>query len=292
MWQARQLAEALEKQGIATSLIPVKSPADLDLQTPLHEFGETGIFTKMLDVALYEDHIDLAVHSLKDYPTTIPEDLVLAAVLPRGAYRDVLIPRASVDFLADSSSQATVATGSIRRIAQWKYHFPRHEIAPLRGNVQTRLRKLQNSSWQGAIFAQAGLARVDLLPDDYISLDWMLPAPAQGTVGVTCRQQDEKVVEQLKQINDSLTSTRVQAERSFLNEVEGGCSAPVGALALVEDGNIYLEAAVFELDGSVQYACREASTLDRAEELGRSMARQVLADGADKVMEKLRNGNQ
>lgn len=291
MWQAQRVTEALEQQGIATTLVPVKSPADLDLQTPLHEFGETGIFTKMLDVALLEDHIDIAVHSLKDYPTTIPEELALPAVLPRGPHQDVLIPQASVDFLEDSSSQATVATGSIRRIAQWKYHFPGHKIAPLRGNVQTRLRKLHSSTWQGAIFAEAGLARVQLLPDNHVPLDWMLPAPAQGTVGITCRRQNEQIVEQLQQINHSLSSTQVLAERSFLNEVEGGCSAPVGALAQVEKGNIFLEAAVFELDGSFKYGCRESSTLDRAEELGRAMAQQVLAEGAHKVMEKLRNGN-
>ena len=292
MWQAQRVVENLENAGVATTLVPVKSAADLDLQTPLHAFGEVGIFTKMLDVALYEDQIDLAVHSLKDYPTTIPEDLILPAVLPRGAHQDVLIPRESTAFMDDARGEATVATGSIRRIAQWKYHFPRHSMAPLRGNVQTRLRKLEESSWQGAIFAQAGLARVNLLPRNYVALDWMLPAPAQGTVGIICRRGDQKIVKQLQAINDPATSTRIQAERAFLNEVEGGCSAPVGAFAEIRSGNISLEAAVFELDGSKRYFRQVSAPVEQAEKLGRETARQALAAGADRVMEKLRHGNQ
>lgn len=291
MWQARQVAAALEPHQAPVKLVPVKSPADLDLKTPLHQFGETGIFTKMLDVALWEDQIDLAVHSLKDYPTTLPEGLVLSAVLPRGPHRDVLIPGAAFpsDFWQNPPQQATVATGSIRRIAQWKHRFPGHQTAPLRGNVQTRLRKLAESTWQGAIFAEAGLHRVDLLPPNHQVLDWMIPAPAQGVVGIINRHKDEALTKLLRQISHTETLLRSQAERTFLNQVEGGCSAPVGALATLHGEKLYLEAAVFDLDGSQCFYAQGESHLEQAPELGRELARKVLAQGAAAIMEKLKN---
>jgi len=291
MWQARQVAAALKKNQWPVELVPIKSPADLDLKTPLHQFGETGIFTKMLDVALWEDQIDLAVHSLKDYPTTLPEDLQLSAVLPRGPYRDVLIPGKAFtpDFWQNPPRQATVATGSIRRIAQWKHRFPRHQTAPLRGNVQTRLRKLEASSWHGAIFAQAGLKRVELLPDNHQILDWMIPAPAQGVVGIVNRRQDTTLSEALAAIDHQETAFRSQAERTFLNRVEGGCSAPVGALALRRKKKLYLEAAVFDLDGSKRFYAQGEAPLEKAKNLGEDLAQQVLDQGAWAVMEKIKN---
>lgn len=291
MWQARQVAAALAQNQWPVELVPVKSPADLDLKTPLHQFGETGIFTKMLDVALWEDQIDLAVHSLKDYPTTLPEELQLSAVLPRGPYRDVLIPGKAFtpDFWQNPPREATVATGSIRRIAQWKHRFPSHQMAPLRGNVQTRLRKLKESSWHGAVFAQAGLQRVALLPDSHQILDWMIPAPAQGVVGIVNRRQDKALSEALAAIDHRETGLRSQAERTFLNRVEGGCSAPVGALAVRQGKKLYLEAAVFDLDGSKRFNAQGEAPLEDAVSLGENLARQVLEQGAWAVMEKIKN---
>ena len=289
LWQALQVQKKLENLGLATQLVPVKSPGDLDLSTPLHQFGTTGIFTKMLDVALEKHQVDLAVHSLKDYPTNIPQGLHLAAVLPRGAYRDVLIPKSDAAFLEEDGAEAMIATGSIRRIAQWKNRYPNHKTTNLRGNVQTRLRKLDESNWQGAIFAKAGLERIGLLPENYVELDWMIPAPAQGIVGITCRATDQEMVHNLAQINDATAFLQAKIERDFLNEVEGGCSAPVGALTQLSKNNILLKAGVFALDGSSAVISEKEATIKEAQNLGRITAREVLKNGGAKIMESIAN---
>jgi hydroxymethylbilane synthase len=290
LWQANQVEQSLHNLGVSTCLVPIKSPGDLDLDTPLHQFGTTGIFTKILDVALEENRIDIAVHSLKDYPTQLPPGLCLPAVLKRGAYRDVLIPKGDTQFLQEKNTEAVIATGSIRRIAQWKKHYPKHKTPNLRGNVQTRLNKLAKNPWQGAIFAKAGLERINLLPANYLELDWMIPAPAQGVVGIGCRETDADIIAVLKQINHQATYLRAKIERDFLNEVEGGCSAPVGALTQIKDNNILIEAGVFALDGSDAVICKKSAPLEEAEQLGRLAAREVLNNGGAHIMESIAHG--
>lgn len=289
MWQAYQVEYQLKSLGCKTEIVAVKSPGDLDLQTPLHQFGTTGIFTKVLDVALQENRIDLAVHSLKDYPTETPEGLALPAVLKRGPHQDILVHKGDTSFLEEPESEATIATGSIRRIAQWKYRYPRHQSTALRGNVQTRLRKLQENNWQGAIFAKAGLERIDLLPANHLVLHWMIPAPAQGIIGLGCRDSDLKLKDLLKRVNHPETFLCAKIERGFLNKVEGGCSAPVGAYAFLKGKNIHFHGAVFELDGSAKFENKQVVDLAQAESVAETAAKQVLAEGAQKIMEKLRN---
>lgn len=288
LWQAYQVRDALQAQGQKCELVPVKSPGDIDLSTPLHLFGTTGIFTKILDEALYADKIDIAVHSLKDYPTTSPEGLEIAAVLERGPYHDILVHKGDLSFMSEEA-RATIATGSIRRIAQWKSRFPKHETTNLRGNVQTRLRKLEESNWQGAIFAKAGLQRVDLLPENHIVLDWMIPAPAQGIVGIGCRRADTDIAELLKKINHRETYLRAAIERDFLRSVEGGCSAPVGALALKDGDNIFLKAGVFELDGSKKVVVERSLEVSKADDLGKMAAQEALTNGGAEIMQKIKN---
>lgn len=290
LWQAKQVQQKLLKLGHRSSLVPIKSPGDIDLVTPLHQFGTTGVFTKILDVALLENQIDLAVHSLKDYPTNLPEGITIPAVLERGAYADILVPKTNGDFLKQKEGNATIATGSIRRIAQWKNRYPNHNSTNLRGNVQTRLNKLEQSNWQGAIFAKAGLERIGILPPNYINLSWMIPAPAQGIVGITCLSADDKLNELLGQINHPLTYFRAKIERDFLNEVEGGCSAPVGALTTVKDRNILLKAGVFALDGSQKIVLEKTAPLEKAQELGRKTATEVLKNGGQQIMDSIANG--
>jgi hydroxymethylbilane synthase len=290
LWQANAVRKKLEILGQSCVLVPVKSPGDLDLTTPLHQFGSTGIFTKVLDLALEENQIDIAVHSLKDYPTQIPQGLVLPAVLERGAYHDVLIPKNNGDFLENLAGEAIIATGSIRRIAQWKSRYPKHQSTNLRGNVQTRLRKLDESNWQGAIFAKAGLERIGLLPTKAIELDWMIPAPAQGTVGIACRANDSVIIKLLEKINDPLTFLRAKIEREFLNKVEGGCSAPVGALTLVQNDNIMLTAGVFALNGSTKVVATKKAPIAQAENLGLQAAEWVLKNGGTPIMQSINNG--
>lgn len=289
LWQARAFAQKLKEYGLPHRLVKVKAQGDKDLSTPLHQFGSTGIFTKILDEALYRDEIDLAVHSLKDYPTQAPPGISMVAVLERGAHQDILVYRKEDDFLAKANSEATVATGSIRRVAQWKARYPQHRMVGLRGNVQTRLQRLAESDWQGAIFALAGLQRVNLLPARHRVLHWMLPAPAQGAVGIACKSDDHFVRGILEKLNHRPSWQCVQAERQFLRSVEGGCSAPVGALARIENDKLFLQTGVFSLEGDKQVLVEKRIPLSGADEVGQLAGEEALASGAREIMRELRN---
>lgn len=264
----------------------VKSPADIDLITPLHQFGGVGIFTKILDDALFKNEIDIAVHSLKDYPTQSPEGLTIAAVLERGPSQDILVHKGDLSFL-NNEKEGLIATGSIRRIAQWKSKFPKHKTTNLRGNVQTRLQKLADNNWNGAIFAKAGLERIDLLPEHFEVLDWMIPAPAQGTIGIGCRNADQEIVDVLKTINHRETEIRATVERQFLRTVEGGCSAPVGAFSTIEGDKIHLTAGVFELDGSNKVVVNKTFKMEDYRNAGQLAAIEVLANGGKEIMQNI-----
>lgn len=287
VWQAKKVATALEAQGHKTQLIEVKSKGDLDLNTPLNQFGSTGIFTKILDDALYAGKVDLAVHSLKDYPTNAPKGIIMAALMERGPVEDILVHKGELQFLEQKNGQ--VATGSIRRIAQWKRRYPSHENPNLRGNVQTRLQKLATNDWHGAIFAKAGLERLGILPEHYSILDWMIPAPAQGIMGITCLSEDLDVLEILASINHTETALRAKVERDFLNRVEGGCSAPVGAYAEIQNNELSLKTGVFSLDGKKAVLLENTVPLNEAETLGIKMADQALAQGAAAILENIKD---
>ncbi len=204
VWQATRVQELLAHFHFASELVYIKSEGDIDLQTPLYEMGVQGIFTRSLDIALLSGKIDIAVHSMKDVPTRLPDGIVQAAVLQRASFKDILvykrdsIPGFDWNFFRAADQENiqtqlpsfTIATSSIRRRAQWLHRFPGHQLENLRGNVNTRLRKLAEHSWNGAVFAAAGLERIGLRPDDSVELDWMLPAPAQGAIMVVCREGD------------------------------------------------------------------------------------------------------
>ena len=179
LWQAHTLQDLLNAKGYATELVPIKSDGDLDLVQPLYEMGTVGIFTKTLDAALLNNRIDIAIHSMKDVPTQLPEGIQQAAVLERGPVLDVLVKKANA---VAFENPATIATGSLRRKAQWLAQYPNHNIVPLRGNIQTRLTKLKDGTWDGAIFAEAALVRLDTKTERVEILDWMIPAPAQGAL--------------------------------------------------------------------------------------------------------------
>ena len=198
LWQANTVARQLEKLGHSTKIIKIDSIGDQVLDKPLYELGVTGVFTKSLDIALINGDIDIAVHSLKDVPTKLPEGVIQAAVLKRGNYNDVLILKKDENFFENEI--ATIATGSLRRKAQWLHRYPKHNITGLRGNVNTRLQKLKDNPWDGAIFALAGLSRIKLLPnkDRHIKLDWMLPAPAQGAIMIAALKKNNNAVDACK----------------------------------------------------------------------------------------------
>ena len=174
VWQAKQVQALLQKKNISSSIIKIKSSGDKDLSKPVYELGITGVFTKELDIALLNNEIDIAVHSLKDVPTILPLGVRQGAVLQRGSELDIVIHNKPLN-----SKENTIATGSLRRKAQWLNKFKTDNIVEIRGNVQTRLRKLNENNWNGTIMAKAGLERLKILPDDYQELDWMIPAPAQ-----------------------------------------------------------------------------------------------------------------
>jgi hydroxymethylbilane synthase len=227
----------------------------------------------------------LAVHSMKDVPTALPSGLTVAAVLPRANPMDILIHK-GLDFL---QTAGVVATGSLRRRAQWLARYPDHRTENLRGNVNTRLKKLEESDWNGAIFAAAGLERLKLVPETYIPLPWMIPAPAQGAMVVVVREADVQTLDAVRALNDSETANCVSAERSFLRTLEGGCTAPIGALAKVENGTIVFKGGLFALDGSQSFLVEKTcSTSDDPWAFGALCAEEVLGSGGADLMAQIR----
>lgn len=284
--QAHKVAGALNKLGYQIEIVPITSAGDVKLNLPLYEMGITGIFTKNLDIALLQNRIDLAVHSLKDVPTRLPKGLCLAGVLERADFADVLLYKNGQDFNRDTS--ATIATGSLRRKAQWLYRFPNHQVVNLRGNVNTRLQKLSDNAWQGAIFAKAGLERIDLLPDAYEILDWMLPAPAQGVIAIATREDDAQALSAIQQINHPDSFVAAHIERDFLNTLEGGCTAPIGALAVLQDEKITFKGALFEVDGSAQAAHQQTFPSSQWQTAGKDAALSIKKNGGDKILENIK----
>lgn len=285
LWQAKTVQLQLEQLGYATELIPIKSEGDLNLTQPLYEMGITGIFTKALDVAMLTRKIDIAVHSMKDVPTLLPQGIVECAVLERASAKDVLIHK-GLDFL--DTHQGLIATGSLRRKAQWLHRYPTHQITDLRGNVQTRLQKLASHDWNGAIFAQAGLHRLDIHPEHITPLDWMLPAPAQGAMLVVALQEDSFCQAALAPLNHSPTAICVGVEREFLRTLEGGCSAPIGAFAEMVDDQIHFQGALFSLDGKQKMAIEKTIALEHHHGLGKRCAEEVLQHGGSELMEVIK----
>ncbi|MDZ7658196.1 hydroxymethylbilane synthase [Fodinibius sp.] len=245
-WQAEKVARELQKLGHDTELIFVKSEGDLDLTTPLTEMGGKGVFTKALDDAQLNDEIDIAVHSFKDLPTENPLPLKVAAIMERADARDSLVAPDGTDFLEDPDYKATIATSSNRRRAQWLNRYPHHEIVNIRGNVNTRLEKVKNKDWDGAIFAAAGLERIDLGHHISEYLDWMVSAAAQGAMAVMIREDDSEMEEIVSQLNHDETALCTTIERDFLHDMEAGCSAPVGAYAYIEDEKVHFKAVALD----------------------------------------------
>ena len=279
LWQARTVQKQLESHGYETTLVPVKSTGDLELDTPLYEMGITGIFTKTLDLAMLNGTVDIAVHSMKDVPTALPHGIVQAAVLERASYEDILVTKGTIDF----TKPCTIATGSLRRKAQWLNRYPHHTVVELRGNVNTRLQKLQDNEWHGAIFAMAGLARIDVLPEHFEILDWMLPAPAQGAMLVVALEQDAYSRTAAAKLNHPVTEQCTKVEREFLRTLEGGCTAPIGAIAELVGDQFQFKGCLFSLDGKKKLEI--AKTTDD----GVQAALELLDNGGKALMETIKS---
>ncbi len=284
LWQANTVKRALENLGHTAVLVPVKSEGDLNLDQPLYEMGITGIFTKTLDIAMITGKIDIAVHSMKDVPTALPKGIVEAAVLKRANAADILLHK-GLDFLG---GDGTIATGSLRRKAQWLHKYPVHKVVDLRGNVNTRLKKLDTSDWSGAIFAAAGLERINLTPTNHLSLDWMIPAPAQGAMLVVAMSKDPFCLEALSPLNHKDSETCVHIEREFLRILEGGCTAPIGALAQIKDNTLHFKGALFSLDGQKHIQVEKTVSLENTEDFGRICAQEILNNGGKELMKNIK----
>ncbi len=290
LWQANLVAkniQEIEGLEIKTEIVKIDSLGDIDLEKPLHQLGITGVFTKSLDTALLKGDIDIAVHSMKDVPTVLPEKIVQAAVLKRAGSLDVLIPKEENNEEFLYQKEAIIATGSLRRKAQWLHQYPSHTIVNLRGNVNTRMQKLHDSNWNGAIFAQAGLHRVKLLPKNHIKLNWMIPAPAQGVVMITALEGDEETLKICKHLNHTETQVCSHIERQFLNTLEGGCTAPIGALAYIKDMKIVFKGALFSLDGKKKIEVDKTCYMVDHKELGKQCAEDILSRGGTRLIAEI-----
>ncbi len=284
LWQAHTVERKLNNLGYETEVIATKSAGDIILDKPLYEFGITGIFTKTLDIAMIAGHIDIAVHSMKDVPTALPKGIVQAAVLERESPIDILVHKGNIDFTQTN----TIATGSLRRQAQWLHRYPHHEVVDLRGNINTRLQKLKDNLWSGAVFAAAGLHRINLTPENHIDLDWMIPAPAQGAMVVAAMEHDDFCREALSKLNHFESEICTHIERRFLRTLEGGCTAPIGALARIVDNKIWFEGALFSLDGKERIHIEKTAELTDYKALGEASGQEILNNGGDAVMQKIR----
>lgn len=296
LWQANKVKTSIENLGYKTQLIPIKSEGDLNLDQPLYEMGITGIFTKTLDVAMITGKVDIAVHSMKDVPTALPKGIVEAAVLERASHKDVLLHK-GLDFF--EKQNAIIASGSLRRKAQWLNKYPNHQVVDLRGNVNTRLQKLKDNNWNGAIFAEAGLERLGFLNHGKQiqspsfggvgeDLDWMLPAPAQGAMLVVAMEKNTFMREALSKLNHPETQICVHIEREFLKVLEGGCTAPIGALAKIEGDTVLFEGNLLSLDGKQKFSVQKTVAIGKSSGLGQLCAKELLNKGGRELMEEIK----
>ena len=288
LWQAHTVQKKLNDLGYTTEIVAVKSQGDIILDKPLYELGITGIFTKTLDIAMINDQVDIAVHSMKDVPTALPQGIVQAAVLERANTLDILVHKGNLDFL---TTTGTIATGSLRRQAQWWHKYPNHQVVDLRGNVNTRMQKLAESDWNGAVFAAAGLERINLKPENYINLDWMIPAPAQGAMLVVAMANDEFTKDAVSQLNDIETEICTYIERQFLKTLEGGCTAPIGALAQYDEekDTIEFKGVLFSVDGKQKIEIEKSVDISEWKKLGFYSAQEILNNGGAELMVEIKN---
>ncbi len=286
LWQAREVARHLQNSNHLTEIVPIVSSGDKNLTQPLYSLGITGIFTRDLDTALLNDEIDIAVHSLKDVPTQLPENIELIAHLERDFPQDVLIRKESAK--AKEFHELKLATSSLRRRAFWLKNFPNAEFSDIRGNIQTRLQKLEDENFDATILSLAGIKRMKM-DIDYEMLPFLIPAASQGVIAIAGHSDKKEINEILGSINHKPTQICVEMERNFLSTLEGGCTAPIGAFAEIFDDQIRFKAALCSLDGKNSIATDESFVYNEEENFGEKFARIVLENGGKELMEEIKN---
>lgn len=271
-------------------VVPIKVHAEKDMRKPLFAFDTRGVFVKELEEALLADEVDLVVHSLKDLPTDMIEGLTLASVLDRADPRDVLVSHNKLSFL-ELPKGATVASSSRRRLAQLKAVRSDLIFTDIRGNIDTRLKKHAAGECDAMVLAAAGLLRLNLTAHitEYFDTSISLPAAGQAAIAVECRASDNNVLTMCKQIEDPSVREEITAERSFLNELGGGCSVPVGVLARTNNGQIEVNGCVAALDGSKVLRKSLGGPTIEAHSIGRQLAHALLKMGADKILDELKS---
>jgi hydroxymethylbilane synthase len=287
LWQARHVAELLRAAtpDLTSEIVEIQTAGDLVRDVPLAQLGGDGAFTKALQQALVERRVDLAVHSLKDLPTFAVPNVTLEAVPPRGPIGDALVAKEHGSF-TDLPVGAVVGSSSLRRRAQLLHRRPDLKVVDMRGNVETRLRKLMGPGLDAIILAQAGLERLNLAEriTEILDSSWMLPAVGQGALGLECRADDARTRDLLRKIDDAKTHGAVLAERALLRGLGGGCQVPIGASASMEDGQLFLRAAVLSPDGRKRIVGSLSGTLGEPEVAGQCLAEDLLARGAGQLL--------
>ena len=290
LWQANYVKDRLQQlyPDLTIELVPMVTKGDVILDSPLAKIGGKGLFVKELENALLNKEADIAVHSMKDVPMQFPEGLELAVICKREDPRDAFVSHSYRTF-AELPQGAVVGTSSLRRQCQLKALRPDLDIRSLRGNVGTRLSKLDNGDYDAIILASAGLIRLGLADRiaSFIDVEQSLPAAGQGAVGIECRTDDAQVQALLAPLADAETTYCVLAERAMNNHLQGGCQVPIGGYAVLQQGQLYLRALVGDIDGSRIIRAEGKSAVENAEVLGVQIAEQLLAQGADKILQAI-----
>jgi hydroxymethylbilane synthase len=297
LWQARTVAALIEQQGHDVELVIIKTAGDRLQEAPLSEVGGKRLFVKEIEDALLREDVDLAVHSAKDMPAVLPDGLALAAVLPREDPRDALVLPGGVDALdlptavARMGNSPTIGTSSVRRIAQLATLLPRAQFAPIRGNVDTRLRKLDAGGFDALVLASAGMKRLGfggrisapIPPADCV------PAPGQGIVAIEIRDDDQNTRERLQPINDGMAGVALAAERALVAALGGGCQLPLGAIALPVEGELDMHAIVSSVDGRRSVRRQARGSVTDPVRLGQQLAEELAVGGAAAILDEVRN---
>lgn len=291
LWQSNFVKREIEKKNRQTQVVIkiIKTTGDKLIDVALSKIGDKGLFTKELEVALLNREIDIAVHSLKDLQTEIPEELKLSAVTKRHPVEDVLIARKKGITILDLPEGAVVATGSLRRRAQLLHVRPDIKVVELRGNVPTRIQKFLDSEWDAIILARAGVERLNLKKhiSSYIDKELMLPAVGQGALGIEINAENSEAHDILQVIHDNDTYASVRAERSFLKTLEGGCQVPIGAFAEVRSSGLYLDGVVASIDGTVTFRKMLRGSKKDPGNLGCRLAQELVEAGAGEILKEI-----
>ena len=293
LWQANFIKKELEKKNksVSVEIKIIKTKGDKILDVALSKIGDKGLFTKELEIELLNKNIDIAVHSLKDLQTLIPDGLKLAAVTKRHDVEDVLIARKKGTTIDTLKENAVVATGSLRRRSQLLHLRPDIKVVELRGNVPSRINKFLESDWDAIILARAGVERLNLKKyiSSYIPTEQILPAVGQGALGIEILAENKFVDEVLKSVHDENTYCAVLAERALLKALEGGCQVPIGAFAEVRTNGLYLDGIVGSVDGTLTFRKKIRGSKANAEKLGKTLAKDLLKAGAKEVLKEIYN---